>query len=142
MAFFHDASKKGTDALKQYVATKYQSAGWMDDEPINGMMDAEGSYASEIVQVRLPSLYKERFLLVGDAGYAGAAGAGTSLAFVGAQGAGGYNERMGPLVEDLQKTPSFLSTIDLVPFNAANVPLAGKQAVVGDVFAPSVESNS
>ncbi|KAL2839470.1 hypothetical protein BJX68DRAFT_272149 [Aspergillus pseudodeflectus] len=43
-------------------------------------MVAEHLYAREIVQIKLLSLYKGRFVLFGDAGYAGAAGAGTSLA--------------------------------------------------------------
>ncbi|KAL2838558.1 oxidoreductase [Aspergillus pseudoustus] len=126
MGPFREALKQGNDAVKEYVSTTYQGAGWMCDEIIQGMMNTDDFYASEIVKVRLPSLYKGRFVLVGDAGYAGAAGAGTSLALVGAYvlageikrhqgnlaaGLKGYNERMRPMIDDLQQTPPLLSTI-------------------------------
>ncbi|KAJ0418633.1 oxidoreductase [Aspergillus carlsbadensis] len=126
MGPFREALKQGNDALKQYISTTYQGAGWMCDDIIKCMMNSEDFYASEIVQIKLPSLYKGRFVLVGDAGYAGAAGAGTSLALVGAYvlageikrhqgdlaaGLAAYNERMRPMIDDLQKTPPFLSTI-------------------------------
>jgi hypothetical protein len=126
MAPFREALKQGADAVKEYISTTYQGTGWMSDDIIKGMMDAEDFYASEIVQIKLPSLYNGRFVLVGDAGYAGAAGAGTSLALVGAYvlageikrhrgdltaGLAAYNKRMRPMIDDLQKTPPLLSTI-------------------------------
>jgi hypothetical protein len=126
MAPFREALKQGTDAVKEYISTTYNGAGWMCDDILKSMLDSKVFYASEIVQIKLPSLYKERFVLVGDAGYAGAAGAGTSLALVGAYvlageikrhqgdltaGLAAYNERMRPMIDDLQKTPPFLSTI-------------------------------
>ena len=94
------------------------------DEAIQGMMEAKAPddfYATEIVQVKLPSLYKGRFVAVGDAGYApGPTGGGTSMAIAGAYllageiskhrgdlmaGLGGYEKQMRPIIDDLQKIP-------------------------------------
>lgn len=118
---FREASKKGTDALKTYIAGEFSGAGWKTDEILRGMMESSDFYASEIVQVKVPSLYKGRFVLVGDAGYApGPTGTGTSLAMAGAYvlageismhkldieaGLRGYEERMRPIIDDLQKIP-------------------------------------
>lgn len=118
---FREASKKGTDALKTYIAGEFSEAGWKTDEILQGMMESSDFYASEIVQVKVPSLYKGRFVLVGDAGYApGPTGTGTSLAMAGAYvlageismhkrdieaGLRGYEERMRPIIDDLQKIP-------------------------------------
>ncbi|RQM08460.1 hypothetical protein DH86_00000480, partial [Scytalidium sp. 3C] len=84
MISFRAAMKEGDAALKQFVAQHYKGAGWKTDEVIEGMMEAEDFYANEAVQVRPPNLYKGRCVLVGDAGYAGSAGAGTTLAMTGA----------------------------------------------------------
>ena len=108
---FREAMKQGDDALKRYVAQYYQGAGWRTDEIIKGLMETTDFYASEIVQVKSPNLYKGRFVLVGDAGYAPSnfTGAGTTLAIAGAYllageiskhksdlaaGLRGYEERM------------------------------------------------
>ena len=91
-------------------------------------MEAADFYASEVVQVKAPILHKGRFVLVGDAGYApGFTGGGTSLAMAGAYllagevgskhkgdlaaGLEGYEERMRPIIEDLQKTPPHVPTV-------------------------------
>lgn len=118
---FREAAKQGTDALKSYVARQFSSAGWKTQEILDGMMRTDDFYASEIVQVKVPSLYKGRFVLVGDAGYApGPTGTGTSLAMAGAYvlageismhkgdveaGLRGYEERMRPIIDELQKIP-------------------------------------
>jgi len=91
------------------------------------MMEAGDFYANEIVQVKTPSLYKGRFVLVGDAGYAPSfTGAGTTLAIAGAYvlagevgrhkgnlaaGLRGYEEQMRPIIDDLQKIPPLIPTI-------------------------------
>jgi 2-polyprenyl-6-methoxyphenol hydroxylase-like FAD-dependent oxidoreductase len=90
------------------------------------MMEARDFYANEIVQVKPPSLYKGRFVLVGDAGYAGSTGSGTTLAIAGAYvlagevgrhkgnlaaGLRGYEEQMRPIIDDLQKIPPLVPTI-------------------------------
>jgi 2-polyprenyl-6-methoxyphenol hydroxylase-like FAD-dependent oxidoreductase len=85
------------------------------------MMDSKDFYASEILQVKAPVMYKGRFAMVGDAGYApGPTGGGTTLALTGAYvlageickhkgdleaGLAGYERTMRPIVTDLQKIP-------------------------------------
>ncbi|CAD6578680.1 MAG: hypothetical protein ASARMPREDX12_008938 [Alectoria sarmentosa] len=124
---FREAMKQGDDALKQFVAQRYKGAGWKTDEIVEGMMEAGDFYGSEIVQVKTPSLYKGRFVLVGDAGYAASfTGGGTSLAMAGAYllagevgmhkgdlaaGLRGYEEHMRPIIDDLQKVPPLITTI-------------------------------
>ena len=121
---FREASKQGDDAVKRFIAQHYEGAGWKTDEIMKGMLDADDFYASEIVQVKLPSPYKGRFALVGDAGYApGPTGTGTTLAITGAYvlageigkhkgdlaaGLKGYEERMRPIITDMQKIPPFI----------------------------------
>lgn len=91
------------------------------------MKEAEDFYANEIVQVKVPSLYKGRFVLVGDAGYApGFTGTGTSLAITSAYVLAGevgghrnnlagalqaYEETMRPIIDDLQRVPPLVPTI-------------------------------
>ena len=124
---FREAMKQGDDALKQFVAQHYKGAGWKTDEVVKGMMEAGDFYANEIVQVKTPSLYKGRFVLVGDAGYAPSfTGTGTTLAIAGAYvlagevcrhkgnlaaGLRGYEEQMRPIIDDLQKIPPLVPTI-------------------------------
>ncbi|KAL2054447.1 hypothetical protein ABVK25_005195 [Lepraria finkii] len=124
---FREAMKKGDDALKHFVAQRYQGAGWKSDEILKALMEAEDFYGSEVVQVKPPSLYKGPFVLVGDAGYApGFTGGGTSLALAGAYllagevsrhpgnvaaGLKGYEEQMRPIINDLQKVPPLIPTI-------------------------------
>ena len=124
---FREAMKQGDDALKEFVAQHYKGVGWKTDEVMKGLMESEDFYANEIVQVKTPSLYKERFVLVGDAGYApGPTGAGTSLAIAGgyvlagevgkhkgdlAAGLRGYEETMRPIINDLQKIPPLVPGI-------------------------------
>jgi 2-polyprenyl-6-methoxyphenol hydroxylase-like FAD-dependent oxidoreductase len=123
---FREAMKQGDDAIKQFLAKHYEGVGWKTDEIVRSMMDAKDFYANEIVQVKLPSLYKGRFVLVGDAGYApGFTGTGTTLAMTGAYllagevgkhkgdiaaGLRGYEEQMRPIVDDMQKVPPFVPT--------------------------------
>ncbi|KAI9721761.1 MAG: hypothetical protein M1812_002096 [Candelaria pacifica] len=124
---FREAMKQGDDALKKFIAQIFQGAGWKADEIIAGMMETEDFYASEIVQVKPPRLYKGRSVLVGDAGYApGFTGGGTSLALAGAyilagevgkhkgniaEGLRGYEERMRPIITELQKVPPLVPTV-------------------------------
>lgn len=124
---FREAMKQGDDALKRFVAQHYKGAGWKIDEILKGMLESEDFYVSEVVQVKPPSLYKGRFVLVGDAGYApGFTGGGTSLAIAGAYvlagevarhkgnlaaGLRGYEEHMRPIIDDLQKVPPLVPTV-------------------------------
>ncbi|KAL4790153.1 hypothetical protein BDV19DRAFT_382512 [Aspergillus venezuelensis] len=150
MVPFREASSSGTNTLKDYISETYRGAGWKVNDILDGMKHAEDFHATEIVQVRLPCFHKgSNFALVGDAGYAGAAGAGTSLALAGAYilageikragaGNGGdlatalnaYSERMRPIVQDLQKTPPMLHTI-MAPQTAVGV--AVRNALFGVV---------
>ncbi|CAM1511929.1 Fc.00g094420.m01.CDS01 [Cosmosporella sp. VM-42] len=123
---FREAMKQGDDAGKQFVAKHYKGAGWITDEILKGMMESEDFYATEFVQVKPPTLYKGRLVLVGDAGYGGAPGSGTTLAITGAYvlagevsrhrgnlsaGLKAYEENMRPMINDLQKVPTLLFTI-------------------------------
>ena len=120
-AAFREASKKGEGALKEYVAAQYKGMGWITDEALEDLKDSDDFYANEWIQVKLPTLSKGRFVLVGDAGYGGAPGAGTSLAMAGGYflagelsrhkgdvraGLEAYEARMRPLLDDLQKIPN------------------------------------
>ncbi|KAF2726194.1 FAD/NAD(P)-binding domain-containing protein [Polychaeton citri CBS 116435] len=118
---FQEAVKQGGDMLKTHVAKRFEGAGWKADEILKGMMKTDDFYASEMVQVKVPSLFRGRFVLVGDAGYGpGPIGTGTSLALTGAYllagevcshkgdleaGLRGYEERMRPILKDMQKIP-------------------------------------
>ena len=124
---FGEAMKQGDDALKTVIARNYQGAGWKTDEILKGTMETGDFYASEIVQAKSPSLYKGRFALVGDAGYApGFTGGGTTLAIAGAYvlageisrhrgdlaaGLRGYEQQMRPIIDDLQKVPPLVPTV-------------------------------
>jgi len=126
MVSFREASARGPEALKQHVAQHFHSAGWKTNVLLEEMHKAEDFYASEIVQVKCPSLYKGRVVLVGDAGYAaGQTGNGTTLALTGAYilagelrqhpgdlaaGLRAYEQRMRPLIDSMQKIPPFVST--------------------------------
>ncbi|KAJ4410677.1 hypothetical protein N0V82_009156 [Gnomoniopsis sp. IMI 355080] len=118
---FREASQKGDDALKAYVAERFQGPGWKSKEVMDGMMKSDDFYASEWLQVKIPKLYKGRFVAVGDAGYAaGPTGGGTSLALAGAYilagelsahkgdlaaGLEAYERRMRPIIDEMQKIP-------------------------------------
>ena len=123
---FREAVKGGDDALKRYIAKHYDGVGWKNAEVLNGLQQADDLYATEVVQVKVPSLYKGRFVMVGDAGYAtGPTGTGTSIAMTGAYvlageickhrgdlaaGLKGYEETMRPMITDMQKIPPFVSS--------------------------------
>lgn len=117
---FREASQKGETALKEYVAEQYKDMSWIASEALEDLKASNDFYANEWIQVKPPTLSKGRFVLVGDAGYGGAPGAGTSLAMAGGYilageltkhkgdiGAGltAYEARMRPLLDELQKLP-------------------------------------
>ena len=128
---FRDAAKAGNGALKTYLADHFKGVGWKTDEILRHMMDSDSDdfYGSEIVQVKPPHIYdySRRFVMVGDAGYApGPTGGGTSLALAGAYilsgeisshgndlraALQGYEERMRPIIKELQKIPPFVPTL-------------------------------
>ena len=118
---FRQANAQGEAALKEFIATSFRGMGWRTEEILQGLMRSDDFYASELVQVKLPQLSKGRFVLIGDAGCAsGPTGTGTSLAIASAYllageicrakgnvlaGLRGYEERMRPIVADMQKIP-------------------------------------
>ena len=124
---FRRASTSGDDALKHYISERYNDIGWMKDAVMQELAESDDLYASEIVQVKVPSLHKGRFVLLGDAGYAaGPTGGGTSLALAGAYmlagklrihegdveaGLEGYEQQMRPIIKELQKIPPFVLSI-------------------------------
>jgi len=124
---FREAMKQGEEALKRFVAQHYQGAGWKTEEVMEAMMGSSDFYASEMVRVKVPSLHRGRFVLVSDAGYApGPTGTGTTLARTGAYvlagevgkhkgdlaaGLKGYEERMRPIIDDMQKIPPLVPGI-------------------------------
>ncbi|KAJ5107137.1 hypothetical protein N7456_003812 [Penicillium angulare] len=124
---FREAMKRGEEAVKEYVYEYYHGAGWKCDEILECMMKSKDFYAHEFMQVKLPALSNGRFVLVGDAGYApGPTGTGTTIAMAGAyvlagevckhkgdisKALEGYETEMRPLIKEMQKVPSFFSTI-------------------------------
>ncbi|SMQ51490.1 unnamed protein product [Zymoseptoria tritici ST99CH_3D7] len=124
---FRQAQEQGTEALKKFIYELYTGYGWKTQQIVDEMLDSKDFYASEILQVKVPSLSRGRFVLVGDAGYAaGPTGGGTSLALTGAYvlageiaaskgdiGAGlmAYEARMKPIIKDMQTIPPGVLTM-------------------------------
>ncbi|KAI0478214.1 oxidoreductase [Xylaria cf. heliscus] len=124
---FREASKQGDQTLKQFLTRRYENVGWKDTQILEGLMESDDLYASEVCQVKAPHLHKGRFVMVGDAGYAsGLTGVGTSLAMAGAYvlageisehgnditaGLQGYEQRMRPLINELGQMPRFVTTL-------------------------------
>ena len=121
------AVEQGDDVLKQFVARHYKGARRETDEIVKGMIEAGDFYANEIVQVKIPSLYQRRFVLVSEVGCAsGSTSTSTNLAMAGAcvlLGEVGkhkvnlaavvrvYEEQMRPIIDDLQSIPPLIPKI-------------------------------
>lgn len=121
---YREAVSRGDDAAKSFLADHYRAAGWRSSEAVEHMLKADDFYTTEIVQVKPPGLYRNRVVLVGDAGYApGPTGTGTSLALSGAYilagevsrhqgdlaaGLKAYEARMRPIIDDLQQMSPFI----------------------------------
>lgn len=117
---FREAVKAGDGATKQYLAQQFKGHP-RHEEIMSAVRSSDNLYASEALQVKVPSLHKGRFVLVGDAGYAaGPVGTGTSLAITGAYllageinnhpddliaGLRAYEDRIRPIVRDMQQVP-------------------------------------
>jgi 2-polyprenyl-6-methoxyphenol hydroxylase-like FAD-dependent oxidoreductase len=86
MAPLKHAAASGAEAFKQLMQDMFQDAGWLAPEVLRGMHETDDFYFSEFAQIHAPRLYKERVVLVGDAGYCPTSltGMGTTLAIVGA----------------------------------------------------------
>jgi len=138
MAPFREAAAKGDDALKRFVGAHISDAGWKCKEIAEGLASADDFYATEIVQVKSPALFKGRVVLVGDAGYApGPTGMGTSLALAGAyvlagevarhpgsleEGLQAYEERMRPIADKAQRIPMGMPGV-FAPYTAGGLRL-------------------
>ncbi|KAI6779282.1 uncharacterized protein J7T54_001012 [Emericellopsis cladophorae] len=117
----HNAAP-GNKALKKYAMEEFGGMGWIMPRLMREDMEAtDDFYAREWIQVNPPTLPKGRFTMVGDAGYDGAPGAGTSLALADgyvlagelsqskgdvAAGLKAYEDRIRPIFEDMHKLPS------------------------------------
>lgn len=124
---FREAMKQGNDALKRFVVQHYKGVGWKSEDIFEDILQLDDFYANEVVEVKVPSLHKGRFVLVGDAGYAPSfTGTGTTLAITGgyvlageigkhkgdlAAGLRGYEEQMRPIIHDMQKVPPLIPAI-------------------------------
>jgi 2-polyprenyl-6-methoxyphenol hydroxylase-like FAD-dependent oxidoreductase len=111
---------------KEFWAQKFTGAGWQADRFIEGMKTSENFYCQEIVQVRTDTWYKNRVVLLGDAGYCPSplTGMGTTASFVGAYVLAGeinqnpqnlpkafsnYQKTLRPFVDEIQTlNPSVL----------------------------------
>lgn len=119
---FRTAMREGDAELKAFIRKEFGGENrWRYDEILAEMQEATDLYASETLRVLAPSLSRGRVVLVGDAGYAaGPTGGGTSLALCGAYMLAGellthpgdvaaalkaYEDRMRPIIDDLQKVP-------------------------------------
>lgn len=115
------AVKGGEAGTKAYVEKTLSDMAWICPELKKELLASEDFYATEWIQVKPPTLYKNRFVLVGDAGYGGAPGAGTSLAMAGgyvlagelckhdgdiSAALAGYEAVMKPWTKDLQVIPT------------------------------------
>lgn len=121
MSEFREALKQGGEVLKTFVAKRFQGIGWKSSAVLEAMKISDDFSASEWMQVKVPTLAKGRFVLIGDAGHsAGPTGTGTSLALAGAYllagevgkhkgdlsaGLKAYEDRMQPLLKRMMNVP-------------------------------------
>ena len=121
MERFRQAQKQGMDQVKLLIAEHFRDVGWKSKEILEGMLESDEFYAAEMCQVKIPSLYRGRVVLVGDSGYAaGPTGTGTSLAMTGAYilageitkhrdnlaaGLRAYEARMRPMIDEMHVIP-------------------------------------
>ncbi|KAK5050646.1 hypothetical protein LTR84_003928 [Exophiala bonariae] len=126
-AALREAIAQGDDSLKQYLVSRFYNHGWKTKEVLDELLKTDDLYASEVVQVKVPSLFNGRFALVGDAGYApGFTGTGTTLALTGAYilageicrhkgdvkaGLASYENTMRPIINEMSKVPPFVPSI-------------------------------
>ncbi|KAG2174719.1 hypothetical protein INT43_005777 [Umbelopsis isabellina] len=78
--------KAPIEQQKEFWAQRFKNAGWQADRFIEGMKTTKDFYCQEIIQVKTDTWYKNRVVLLGDAGYCPSpfTGMGTTASFVGA----------------------------------------------------------
>ena len=120
------ASKEPLAKQKEVWAAQFADAGWQADRFLSDMQSTDDFYATEILQVKMDTLYKGHVVLLGDAGYCPSpfTGMGTTLALIGAYVLAGelarakeeddggvekalrrYNEKMREPIKECQKLP-------------------------------------
>ncbi|GAM86637.1 hypothetical protein ANO11243_046520 [Dothideomycetidae sp. 11243] len=121
------AFAKGADGIRAILDEEFADAGWKSAAVLEGMHRASDVYGTELAQIRVPQLRKQRVALVGDAGYCPTplTGMGTSLAIIGAYvlageilsnedvdvALGRYQDVMLPYVRKVQNIPAFAPKI-------------------------------
>jgi 2-polyprenyl-6-methoxyphenol hydroxylase-like FAD-dependent oxidoreductase len=63
------ACKGSLEKQKEAFAENFRDAGWQTSRLLNGMATSKDFYAHEMGQIKMQQLYKERVVLLGDAGY-------------------------------------------------------------------------
>jgi 2-polyprenyl-6-methoxyphenol hydroxylase-like FAD-dependent oxidoreductase len=111
--------RASVEQQQEYLDQKFHGAGWHTDRFIEGLKTTENFYCQEIVQVRTDTWYKNRVVLLGDAGYCPSplSAMGTTASFVGAYALAGeinrnsddlpqafanYEKTLRPFVNELQ----------------------------------------
>ncbi|KAJ3484204.1 hypothetical protein NLG97_g7112 [Lecanicillium saksenae] len=121
-----DALAKNVDTQKQVFGKLFKDAGWRAEELVDAMDKSTDFYASPTNMIRSDLWFKNRVVLVGDAGYSPTAltGMGTSVALIGATILAGeiskhgvdnlqaafeaYENAFRPYVETVQDIPSII----------------------------------
>ncbi|KAI8578326.1 hypothetical protein K450DRAFT_247286 [Umbelopsis ramanniana AG] len=111
--------KGSVEQQKEFVTQKFRGAGWQTDRFLEGLKTTENFYCQEIVQVRTDTWYKNRVVLLGDAGYCPSplSGMGTTAGFFGAyvlageinrnsedlpQAFANYEKTLRPFIDEIQ----------------------------------------
>ncbi|KAJ2963135.1 hypothetical protein NQZ79_g1791 [Umbelopsis isabellina] len=78
--------RASVEQQKEFWIQRFSNAGWQADRFLEGMKSTENFYCQEIVQVQTDTWYKDRVVLLGDAGYCPSpfTAMGTTASFVGA----------------------------------------------------------
>ncbi|KAG2172614.1 hypothetical protein INT44_002629 [Umbelopsis vinacea] len=78
--------KGSVEKQKEFLTQKFSGAGWQTDRFLEGLKTTDNFYCQEVVQVKIDSWYKNRVVLLGDAGYCPSpvTGMGTTAGLVGA----------------------------------------------------------
>ncbi|MBI3223473.1 MAG: FAD-dependent monooxygenase [Mycolicibacterium cosmeticum] len=134
---------------RRMISERFSDVGWRTAELLGEVRDAGDFYFDRLGQIRMPSWTKGRVALVGDAGYCAspAAGRGASLALEGAAALAGamrgygtdyerafrdYEERLRPLVDEIQTAAVTFGLESLVPMTQEAID--ARNARVGNAF--------
>ena len=103
-------SKAPVEQQKKFFARRFQDAGWETQRFIDGMKDTDYFYYSEVAQVQTDTWYKNRVVLLGDAGYCPSpfSGMGITASLVGAY------VLAGEINQSVENLPQALANYDTV----------------------------